>query len=232
MWPGDMASFMLHWFHEKHLYQPASISCKLQLFSHFLSPIDTYSVRLTFNSLPIPTSSATWLLACPPMRNGFGSVQKGLTFVRRMCWLSWHFNFDSRDSCDAALQEEGQRQPGWACQFQAASVLDDCGNCCCSFRVAGKGSLCSFVGQFWKDSLLQLCFHVRIMYGASQSFHVKSVKDEGWKLQVPWLVGCVCRSLRVGVILYYKNAESDRFQYHETQWQVQDWVQMLTAISS
>ena len=157
---------------------------------HFLSPVDTYSVRLTFNSLPIPTSSATWLLACPHMRNGFGSVQKGLTFVRRMCWLSWHL--DLWDSHDAALQEEGPCQSGWSCQFQAAFVLDDCGNCCCSFSVAWKGSLCNFVGQIWKDSLLQLCFHVRITYGARQSFHVKSVKDEGWKLQVPRLVGCVC----------------------------------------
>ena len=43
---------------------------------------------------------------------------------------------------------------------------------------------------------------------------------------------CVCRSLRVGAILYFIYAESDRFQYHKTQWQVQDGVQMLTAIGS
>jgi len=40
-----------------------------------------------------------------------------------------------------ALQEEGQRQSGWACRFQAVSVLDDRGNCCGLFGVARKGNL-------------------------------------------------------------------------------------------
>ena len=74
-----------------------NLNQSVETIFHFLSPIDTHSVRLTFNSLPmlhiesLPTSSALWLLACLYLNNGLGSIQKGLTFVRRMCWLSWHF---------------------------------------------------------------------------------------------------------------------------------------------
>ena len=135
---------------------------------HFLSLIDdiliyTYCVRLAFNALVwgLPTSSAVWLLACSHMRNSSSSIQKGLTFVRRMCWLSWQYNLWG--FCDAVLQEEGQRQSAWGCQFQVVSVLDDCGNCCCLFGIAWKGNLCDRAGQLCKDpfavlfSFLGLC---------------------------------------------------------------------------
>ena len=58
------------------------------------------------------------------------------------------------------------------------------------------------------------------MYGASQSFHVKSVKDGNFRFHD--LFGGVSFASRrgVGVILYYTYL--DRFQYHRTRWQVQD----------
>ena len=39
-----------------------------------------------------------------------------------------------------------------------------------------RATFATALGRFAR-TFLQLCFHVRIMYGASQSFCVKSVKD-------------------------------------------------------
>ena len=86
-------------FHELYRYKmpQVCVSCT-KLMCHVLIHvklcafplIESYSctccVRLTFNALV----RCDCQLA--RMKNSWGSIQKGLTFVRGMCWLSWHFN--------------------------------------------------------------------------------------------------------------------------------------------
>ena len=79
--------FMSLWLRSIILHQEAMFPI---FESYWYLVCRAYCQCLSFESLP--SRSAVWLPACSHMRNGFGSVQKGLTFVRRICWLSWHFD--------------------------------------------------------------------------------------------------------------------------------------------
>ena len=149
---------------------------------HFLSLIDdTFCVRLAFNALVWGLSSAVWLLACSHMNDSSGSIQKGLTFVRRMCWLSWHFNLwyfkmsycRRRGNVNLDGVASSKRSLFWMVAVIAAacSVLHE------------RAAFVSALGRFAR-TLLQLCFH----FAWSQSVIFRK-KCKGWKLQVPWLVG-------------------------------------------
>ena len=147
---------------------------------------------------PYPPAVPVWLLACSHRRNGFGSIQKGLTFVRRMCWLSWHFGVLSYEILTMPYcwksTEERRRQSGSGFQFQAACVLDDCGHCCCLFRCCVKGQpLRLAFGQIWKDPSAALSVIIVGLPAVVEPVVMVmwcyvSEESEGWKLQVPWLV--------------------------------------------